>query len=183
MILFVGHLVAFAVPRTLLAFNSHPVRLLIIEFSAFIFALIVLAGLALLFIRRVTHPRVKVVTTRMDLVVEVLLLVQVIIGIAMALTMRWGSSWFAAVLTPYLRSVLTFQPDISAVVPLPWLVQLHLVLAYVLLALVPFSRLVHALVLPLHYIWRPYQKVVWNWNHERVRDPDSEWSAKRPTNT
>ncbi|MCK5406381.1 MAG: respiratory nitrate reductase subunit gamma, partial [Candidatus Krumholzibacteria bacterium] len=29
--LFLGHLVAFLVPRGLLAFNSHPVRLLIIE--------------------------------------------------------------------------------------------------------------------------------------------------------
>jgi NNP family nitrate/nitrite transporter-like MFS transporter len=32
----------------------------------------------------------------------------------------------------------------------------------VLLALLPFSRLVHALDVPLAYLWRPFQVVVWN---------------------
>ncbi len=50
--LFLGHLVAFLVPRGLLAFNSHPVRLLIIEISALMFGLVVLSGLVTLFVRR-----------------------------------------------------------------------------------------------------------------------------------
>jgi nitrate reductase gamma subunit len=181
--LFLGHIIAFLVPRGLLAFNSHPVRLLIIEISAFMFALIVLGGLLTLFARRTTNPRLKVVTTRMDLIVEILLILEVIIGVLIALSFRWGSSWFAAVLTPYLRSVVTFQPDISAVASMPWLVKLHIIGAYVIFMLIPFSRLVHLLVVPLHYIWRPYQRVVWSWNRKRVRRPDSEWSATEPTNT
>jgi NNP family nitrate/nitrite transporter-like MFS transporter len=32
----------------------------------------------------------------------------------------------------------------------------------VILALLPFSRLVHALSVPVHYLWRPFQVVVWN---------------------
>jgi nitrate reductase gamma subunit len=181
--LFFGHLVAFLVPSGVLAFNSHPVRLLIIEVSALIFGLIVLAGLVTLFVRRTANPRLQVVTTRMDVVVEVLLILQVIIGIVVALTYRWGSSWFAAVLTPYLRSIATLQPDIGAVAAMPWLVKVHIVGAYVIFMLIPFSRLVHILVVPLHYIWRPYQQVIWSWNRERIRRPDNDWSAKKPTNT
>jgi len=183
MFLFLGHLIAFLVPRGLLAFNSHPVRLLIIEVSALMFGLLVLAGLVTLFIRRTTNPRLKVVTTRLDLVVEILLILQVINGLLVALLYRWGSSWFAAVLTPYLHSILTFQPDIGAVAALPWLVKLHIIGAYVILMMVPFSRLVHLLVAPLHYIWRPYQLVIWSWDRKKVRDPDNEWSATKPTNT
>ncbi len=183
MFLFLGHLIAFLVPRGLLAFNSHPVRLLIIEVSALMFGLVVLAGLVTLFIRRTTNPRLRVVTTRIDLVVEILLILQVVNGILVALLYRWGSSWFAAVLTPYLRSIVSFQPDIGAVAALPWMVKLHIVGAFVIVMMIPFSRLVHLLVAPLHYIWRPYQLVIWSWDRKKVRRPDSGWSATKPTNT
>jgi len=180
--LFLGHLVAFLVPRGLLAFNSHPVRLLIIEISALMFGLVVLSGLVTLFVRRSVNPRLRVVTSRMDIIVGVLLILEVIVGIVMALTYRWGSSWFASVITPYLSSVLLFQPDINAVASLPWLVKLHIIGAYLILMLIPFSRLVHLLVLPLHYIWRPYQVVVWYWDRRRIRRSDNDWSVTKPTN-
>ena len=181
--LFAGHLIAFLVPKSLLAFNSHPVRLLIIEISAFMFALIVLAGLVTLFFRRTGNARLRVVTTRMDLIIFVLLIVEVIIGIGIALEYRWGSSWFAAVLTPYLRSLWLLQPDMSAVAAMPWLVKLHIIGAYIIFMLIPFSRLVHLLVVPLHYIRRPYQVVISAWDRKRIRKPDNKWSATEPTNT
>ena len=137
--LFLGHLVAFLVPRGLLAFNSHPVRLLIIEVSALMFGLIVLVGLIILFVRRTSNPRLRVVTTRMDIIVFVLLIVEVILGLSIALGYRWGSSWFASVLTPYLRSVMVLQPEIGAVASMPWVVKLHVILAYVIFLLIPFS--------------------------------------------
>ena len=181
--LFLGHLVAFLVPRGLLAFNSHPVRLLIIEISALMFGLIVLVGLIILFVRRTANPRLRVVTTRMDIIVFVLLIVEVILGLSVALGYRWGSSWFASVLTPYLRSVMVLQPEIGAVASMPWVVKLHIILSYLIFMLIPFTRLVHLLVVPLHYIWRPYQLVIWSWDRRRVRRDDNEWSATKPTNT
>ncbi len=180
--LFLGHLVAFLVPRGLLAFNSHPVRLLIIEISALMFGLIVLVGLIILFARRTANPRLRVVTTRMDIIVFVLLIVEVILGLSVALGYRWGSSWFASVLTPYLRSVMVLQPEIGAVASMPWVVKLHIILSYLIFMLIPFTRLVHMLVVPLHYIWRPYQLVIWSWDRRRVRRDDNEWSATKPTN-
>ena len=181
--LFLGHLVAFLVPRGLLAFNSHPVRLLIIEVSALMFGLIVLVGLIILFVRRTSNTRLRVVTTRMDIIVFVLLIVEVILGLSIALGYRWGSSWFASVLTPYLRSVMVLQPEIGAVASMPWVVKLHIILSYLIFMLIPFTRLVHLLVVPLHYIWRPYQLVIWSWDRRRVRRDDNEWSATKPTNT
>jgi nitrate reductase gamma subunit len=180
--LFFGHLIAFLIPSSVLAFNSHPLRLLILEFTAFIFGIVVLFGLVMLFIRRVRNPRLEPVTSKMDIFIELLLLTQVILGLLVALTARWGSSWFAAVLTPYLYSIFLLQPDISAVSALPLLAKLHIIGAYLIILFIPFSRLVHVLVVPLHYIWRPYQKVMWYWHRKQVRNPNSPWVMKRPEN-
>ena len=98
--------------------------------------------------RRLSEKRVRVVTTPMDLVVLVLLLVSVITGVLIATVYRFGSSWFTAVFTPYLWSVLTFQPQVSLVAPLPWVIKLHVINFFVLLAVFPFSRLVHIVTYP-----------------------------------
>jgi nitrate reductase gamma subunit len=182
-VVFLGHLIAFLFPRTLLAWNGHPVRLIILECVGLAFALSMLVGLTLLIYRRVTNARIRAVTTRMDMVVEGLLLVQILLGIWTALGFRWGSSWFAADLTPYLWSVLTFQPDISAVSAMPTVIQMHIVGAYVLVLLIPFSRLAHFLVAPFHYIMRPFQQVIWNWDRRKVRAPETAWTHTRPRNT
>jgi nitrate reductase gamma subunit len=47
--------------------------------------------------------------------------------------------------------------------------KLHILNAYVLIGVFGFSRLVHMLVVPISYLWRPYQVVVWNWNRKRLR--------------
>lgn len=182
LVIFFGHLAAFLVPGTLLAWNSVPWRLLVLEVSAFVFGVTVLVGLAALMWRRVTHPRIRSVTSRMDLVLELLLLAQVVLGLWVALEFRWGSSWFASSLTPYLRSLFTLNPDTAAVFALPWVVKLHVVGGFLLLLIVPFTRLMHVLVAPLHYIVRPYQQVIWNWDRRAVRDPATAWSSARPRN-
>ena len=169
-------------PQATLAWNSVPVRLIILEVSAFIFGLSLLFGLLSLLWRRLTNPRVRVVTSRMDIVIELLLLAQVVLGCWVALGFRWGSSWFAADLTPYLWSLLALSPETDAVFALPWVIRLHIVGAFLILFMVPFTRLVHFVVVPLHYIVRPYQVVMWNWDRKAVRDPEEPWSKARPKN-
>ena len=180
--LFFGHITALLIPRSVLAFNRVPARLLVLEVTAFAFGLIVLFGLVLLLVRRTTKARIKAVTSHMDYFIEGLLIVEVILGLLVALTVRWGSSWFAAVLTPYLRSIFIFQPDIAAVSALPWLVKLHIIGAFLVVGMIPFSRLVHLLVVPLHYLWRPYQRVIWNIPRKKIRNPKTEWTFTQPRN-
>lgn len=177
-----GHLSAFLIPKAVLAWNSQPVRLIVLEVTAFIFAVAVLIGLVNLVYRRLTNPRIAVVTSKMDYVILSLLLLQVISGLWVAYNFRWGSSWFSSVLTPYLRSIFVFQPDVAAVAAMPWLVKAHIVGAYLIVLLIPFSRLVHFLVVPLDYIWRPYQQVIWYWQRKEIRKAWTPWSLKRPKN-
>jgi len=182
LVLFFGHLSAFLLPELTLAWNANPLRLIILEVTAFVFGISVLMSLLLLLHRRVTERRVVSVTTAMDYVVELLLLGQVALGCWVAVMFRWGSSWFASDLSPYLWSLIRFQPETTAVYALPWEIKLHIFGAFLILFLVPFTRLMHFLVVPLHYLARPYQQVMWNWERRAIRSPSTEWSKARPRN-
>lgn len=165
----IGHVVGFLVPKEVLLFNEVPVRRLILEVTALTFALMALIGLLVLIRRRFTNDRVWAVTAKMDLFVLVLLLIQTFSGIYIALTYRWGSSWYAAALVPYLRSLFVLKPNLEYIAPMPWVVKLHIANAYCLIAVLPFTRLVHFLVLPVSYIWRSWQVVIWNWDRKKIR--------------
>lgn len=182
LVLFIGHLTAFMFPKFILAWNGQPVRLLILEISSFTFALSAFFGLIMLIKRRLSTKMVLVVTNKMDMLVYTILIVQIVSGLAVALFVRWGSSWFSSVLTPYLRSVFTFTPDTSAVAELPLLIQLHIISAFAIIAIIPFTRFVHFLVAPFDYIWRKYQVVIWNWNRAAIRTSTRHFFGKRPKN-
>lgn len=156
-----GHLIGFLIPREVLAWNSVPVRLYVLEVSAFAFGLLTLVGLVSIIVRRHNNARVKMVTSVADWILLGLLLVQIASGLYVAIFQSWGSSWFAALVSPYLWSLVTFSPDISFVTALPWPVKLHFVCGYLVIAFAPFTRLVHALVMPNPYLWRRPQVVRW----------------------
>ncbi len=164
-----GHIIGLLFPSTVLWFNGVPVRLYILEGTGLMFGLLALVGLVSLIVRRATVARIRAVTSVMDIVVLLLLLIQVGLGVYTAVFYRWGSSWYAISAVPYLRSLITFQPDVQMIAPLPVVVKLHILNAWAILTVFGFSRLVHMLVAPVHYLWRPYQLVVWNWNRKRIR--------------
>ena len=182
MVLFFGHLIAFLLPDVILSWNSSSLRLIILEVAAFIFGLSALIGLFNLFVRRNRNSRIEVVTNRMDLLIELILLVQIFFGLWVAFEFRWGSSWFATVMSPYLTSIFTLNPQIDAVSSMPWVIKIHVSLAFTIVLLIPFTRLVHLLVFPLNYLWRPYQKVIWYWNRKKIRDPKTLWNVTRSKN-
>ena len=177
---FIAHLVAFIFP----GFTFGGSTLVTMETVMLAFSIMAIVGLLLLFIRRITNERVRMVTNKMDIIIEVTLLVQFIIGVYIAVSLKWGSAWYASDMVPYLWSIFTFSPDVAAVAATPHLIQAHIILAFVIILLIPFSRLVHFLVAPLHYIIRPYQVVRWNWDKKKIRDPEQPWeeTIQRPKN-
>lgn len=162
LLILLGHLAALLVPSGLTLWNSAPIRLYLLEATGLALGLWTLAGLGILVWRRFSTRRVRVVTTPMDMVILLLLLVSVITGVLTAVLYRFGSSWFTAIFTPYLWSVVTLRPDVGLVAPLPWLIKLHVVNFFLLLAVFPFSRLIHIAMAPLGYLVRPWQIVIWN---------------------
>ncbi len=156
------HLVGFLIPGTILEWNTEPMRLYIMETTGFTLALFALAGLIMLIVRRFSKSRIRAVTSPMDVALLMFLLIQVATGVWTAMFYRWGSSWYAAYAVPYLWSVLEFKPNVGLVNNLPLVVHIHILNAFVLVLLIPFTRLVHFLAVPIEYIWRPHQIVRWN---------------------
>lgn len=164
-----GHVVAFLIPRSIILWNSKPLRLYVLEVFAFVAAFLALFGLINIVVRRATDARTRVVTSVVDWIVLIVILVQVLSGMGIAIFYGWGSSWFASSLAPYLLSILKLNPDISYVRGLPWLPKLHIINAYIFILLFPFTRLVHLLVVPNPYLWRKPQLVRWYWNRRQIR--------------
>lgn len=162
LVLFFGHLIGFLFPRNVTLWNSIPVRLFILESAALMCGILTLIGLAGLIYRRLTSDRLRTTTSIGDILVYLALGFSVITGLWVALGLRWGSAWYTHTLVPYLWSIFKFQPDIQIVADMPLPVQLHVVAAFLLFGLFSFTRLVHILVAPIPYLWRPVQLVIWN---------------------
>ncbi len=168
-VVLVGHVVAFLLPSWILGWNSHPIRLYVLEITALVFGLLTLFGLVSILWRRLTNVKARTVTSWADWVLYILLTIQAIAGIYTAVLYPWGSSWFAASATPYLWSILTLNPDINYVIAMPFMVKLHIVNACLVIGFFPFTRLVHILVIPNPYLWRKPQVVRWNWIPNALR--------------
>ena len=147
-------------------------QLILVEVTGLALAIMTLVGLVNILIRRLVNPKVRLVTTFGDWFIYALLLIQVLSGMGIAIFHGWGSSWFAISAVPWLWSLIMFDPDVSYVAGLPHLVKLHILNAFLMIGVFPFTRLVHILVVPNPYLWRKKQVVLWNWDRKTIRKTD-----------
>lgn len=162
LIVLLGHLIMFAIPRGVLAWNAAPARLLVLEATALTGAVLAFVGFVAVIVRRLKIPATRRTTRPLDWLVYAVLIVQLATGTAVAVLYPWGSSWFASAATPYLWSLIALQPDTTMVTAMPLLVRAHIAGTWVLVALFAFSRLVHVIVVPNPYLWRPPQVIRWH---------------------
>ncbi len=162
LIILLAHFLAFLFPTGWGELLGRPLRLYLLEVTGLALAVWAFIGLVILMARRVGSRRVSAVTTVIDWLVLLILLLQVATGIYIAFTLRWGSLWYLHTATPWLWSLLTFNPQVQTMAVLPLFVKLHAVNAFLLVALFPFSRLVHVVSIPVTYLGRPLQVVIWN---------------------
>jgi respiratory nitrate reductase gamma subunit len=119
-----------------------------------------LIGLLLLTYRRATVRRVAVTTSYVDLLVYALLVF--VIGLGMFDTVfhnaaAAGNGYdYRQTVAIWFRGVFALQDHARLMASVPLVYQLHALSAWAILALWPFSRLVHAWSIPLQYIGRPY---------------------------
>lgn len=168
LLILLAHLLAFLFPQGWGVLMGKPLRLYLLEISGMALGLTTVIAIALLIVRRATNDRVATVTSVVDWFLLAALLLQVATGVYIAFTLRWGSVWYLHTATPWLWSLVKLDPQVQYLAVLPMVVKVHAVNAFFLIALFPFSRLVHVVSVPLTYLARPYQVVVWY--RKRVRD-------------
>jgi nitrate reductase gamma subunit len=157
-----AHLVALVIWDPWAQLVSNPTRLYTLEAIGLAFSILAIVGVTILLLRRLFVRRVTSVTSRMDWTLLIVLVTQVILGIWIALGYRWGSEWYTATAVPWLHSLFKLNPKVEYMASLPTVVQIHTVLGFAIVALFPFTRLVHIVTFPVTYLWRSYQVVVWN---------------------
>ncbi len=139
-----------------------PIALFVTEWIGTSLGFFALFGLVLLILRRLINQKVRSATSVMDWILLAVLTAQVAAGVYIALFYRWGSLWYLDTAVPWLRSLGRLKPDYSTISPLPWIVKFHILNAFIVVLLFPFTRLVHVFTFPITYLWRPYQVVAWN---------------------
>ncbi len=161
-LILLAHLLVWLFPGISRRILSDPVRLLALEVAGFALGWYAVVGIVVLIIRRLPmSSKARAVTSPMDWILLVILAAQVLSGAGVALFNRWGSLWYLSTAVPWLWSLLRLSPDSSTVVALPALIRFHFVCGFVVILLFPFTRLVHIFTIPIEYLWRPYQVVVW----------------------
>ncbi|HEX9090688.1 MAG TPA: respiratory nitrate reductase subunit gamma [Anaerolineales bacterium] len=156
------HVAGFVIPGIMAAIHSVAIRLYIAELIGKVFAFMAIVGIIILIIRRLSNSGVRVLTSPMDWVVLVLLFNQIFLGLWISLFYRWGAVWFLETVSPWVASLATFHPQTVNIATLPLAAKLHFLNATLLIALFPFTRLVHMVSYPITYLWRRFQVVIWN---------------------
>jgi nitrate reductase gamma subunit len=152
-----AHLLSFFFPNFMVALEATWLGFGANHVLGVAFGVLVVVGMAILIWRRLSEPRLRGVTTLMDAVVVSLLLAQVVMGMAVRIGLFDAyATWFSTIIVPYFVSVLTFHPQPQLIGSLPWLGQAHIFNAFLLLAFLPFSRLIHIVTVPLNYLVRPW---------------------------
>lgn len=156
------HIGGFTIPGVMAALHGNLTLLYLSELAGKVFTFLALAGVIILVFRRLAHAGMRLATTPMDWLVLVLLLNQIALGFWTSVFYRWGAIWFLYTVTPWVSSLARFQPQIDTVTMLPLIPKLHFLNATLLIAIFPFSRLVHMVTFPITYLWRRFQVFIWN---------------------
>jgi nitrate reductase gamma subunit len=155
-----GHVLGILIPKSVTE-ALHIPESVYTTFSGIagsIAAVGVLVGAGVLVFRRTTVPRVRATTSMVDYLALILLGIIVVLGIYLTLGVQeFGGGYdYRASVSVWFRSLFVGSPDIHAITSAPIMYQVHATAAWVIFAVWPFSRLVHAWSYPLYYLWRPY---------------------------
>ena len=164
LLLFMGHFVGLLTPPEIfhaLGVSAGDKQLLAIVAGS-IAGIMCFVGLTLLVRRRLTDPRVRATSSRMDIFILLLLYAQLMLGlltIPVSLMHLDGHNMLN--LMGWARNIVTFDPAeaVTFVSDIGFLFKLHIVLGMTVFLVFPFSRLVYIWSAPVTYPTRPYQVV------------------------
>ncbi|HKE82923.1 MAG TPA: respiratory nitrate reductase subunit gamma [Vicinamibacterales bacterium] len=132
----IGHIAMIAWPTQLLSWIRDPMRLVALEVVLFTTGTVATIALAVMIRRRLRATSGWPIG---DVVFLSVLGLTMTSGLGLAFFHRWAVAWSIPTLTPYMRSVLSLQPDVGQLDEMPYLVRLHVCSAFLALATLPFS--------------------------------------------
>lgn len=161
-VIFFGHLIGLLMPHWMyepfMTPGTKQVLAIVVGGIAGVFCLV---GGTVLFVRRVTDPRIFASSTVGDILIIGILMVQVLLGLLTILptlghldgaTMQLFAAWS--------QGIFTLQGGAADyIAEVHWIYKLHIFLGLTIFLVFPFSRLVHMFSVPLEYFTRNAQVV------------------------
>ncbi|MGM7448137.1 respiratory nitrate reductase subunit gamma [Idiomarina sp. ST20R2A10] len=171
--IFFGHLVGLLTPKPVwhMLGVTNEMKQWVAIIAGGVFGFICLYGLVILVNRRMTNDRVRVNSSKMDILLLWILLAQLTLGLisifySVSHVTHGAEGEKAAVmvaLMTWAQNIVTLDPveAVAAVAnnPVDWVFKLHVVLGMTIFLIFPFSRLVHMFSVPVQYISRQHQVV------------------------
>ncbi|WKD50064.1 respiratory nitrate reductase subunit gamma [Microbulbifer spongiae] len=159
-----GHFVGLLTPKAVwhfLGIDASTKQLMAMGIGGF-FGVICFIGLTILIKRRLTNPRVRATTSKMDLTILLMLYAQLILGL-ISIPVSAGHMDGAEMLKlmAWAQSIVTLDGSAAAaaIAGVNIIYKLHIFLGMTLFLVFPFSRLVHVWSVPVQYFHRNYQLV------------------------
>src|SRR5699024_1545672 len=160
-ILFVvgGHIIGLVIPESwtgAIGITNDMYHWLAVGIGA-VAGVCTVVGLAILIYRRRTVGPVFSATTANDKVMYIFLGATIFLGMSNTVVGNILSHYdYREELAVWFRGIFWFQLDPGLMVNAPMTFKAHAVVAFLLFAIWPFTRLVHVFSAPIGYLWRPY---------------------------
>ncbi|ETJ98101.1 respiratory nitrate reductase subunit gamma [Propionimicrobium lymphophilum] len=177
-ILFVGlgHVMGLLIPKSwteALGVSNHAYHF-VATIGGAAAGVMTIVGLIGLLYRRLVTKSVRFATTKNDIFMYVLLCLPIGLGFWATLQNQIlgvpGGYDYRETISPWLRSILSFQPQPELIAMVPTSFKLHIIAGFLLFAIWPFTRLVHVVSAPVMYPTRPY--VVYRSREESIQSTD-----------
>lgn len=163
LLLFIGHFVGLLTPPAVyhaLGLSTSAKQILAVVAGG-VFGGVCLKGIIILIRRRLTDPRIRATSSRMDIFILLLIAVQLALGLlTLPISLYHYDGANMLLLGEWAQRIVTFRSGAAdQVSEMGIIFKLHLFLGQTLFLVFPFSRLVHVWSVPIGYVTRPYQVV------------------------
>lgn len=163
LLLFIGHFVGLLTPPDVyhaLGLSTSAKQMLAVAAGG-VFGGVCLKGMIILIRRRLTDPRIRATSSRMDIFILLLIAAQLVLGLlTLPISIYHSDGANMLLLSEWAQRIVTFRSGAAdQISEIGIIFKLHLFLGQTLFLVFPFSRLVHVWSVPLGYVTRPYQVV------------------------
>lgn len=160
LLVLVGHVGGLVVPKSwteAVGVTEHTYHLMAV-FIGTLAGFFTLIGMAVLIARRRLTGPVFAATTKNDKSMYVVLASVIVLGLAATLKANVAGDGYdyRETVSPWFRSLFYLSPDPAVMAGVPTSFQVHVLSAFLLFAVWPFTRLIHAFSAPVGYTTRPY---------------------------
>lgn len=164
LVIFAGHFFGLLTPIEV--FDAlgvgHGEKQLLAAVGGGVAGVMALIGGIMLAHRRLSDPRVRATTTFADTAIILILIVQLILGLAtVPLSFQHLDGVEMAKLMAWANGIFIFDGNAAGYIEeVNIIFKAHIVLGLTIFVLFPFTRLVHMLSAPVRYLWRPGYQIV-----------------------